>query len=73
MKHRTILTKREMQVLELVMDGHSTQQIADALYLSPHTVETHRKMMRRKTKTHNMHGVARVVLGKHPGLESHDR
>lgn len=60
-----MITKREMQVLELVMDGHSTQEVADALHLSPHTVEAHRKAMRRKTKAHNMHGVARIVLGKH--------
>ncbi|HEU5422264.1 MAG TPA: response regulator transcription factor, partial [Nitrolancea sp.] len=35
------ITPREQEVLRLVVDGKSNQQIADALYLSPRTVSTH--------------------------------
>ncbi|MFW5831619.1 MAG: response regulator transcription factor [Prolixibacteraceae bacterium] len=42
------LTKREKQVLKLVASGYSTKQIAEQLYLSPHTVSTHRKNISQK-------------------------
>jgi two-component system, NarL family, invasion response regulator UvrY len=44
----TILTVRETEILKLIARGRSTQQIADALHLSPHTVQTHRKSIIRK-------------------------
>ena len=36
------LTPREEEVLKLIAEGHSGQQIADLLVLSPKTVERHR-------------------------------
>lgn len=44
----TILTVRETEILKLIAKGRSTQQIADNLHLSPHTVQTHRKSIIRK-------------------------
>lgn len=44
----TILTIRETEILKLIAKGRSTQQIADNLHLSPHTVQTHRKSIIRK-------------------------
>ena len=35
------LSKREMEVLKLLCDGKSNQEIADALYLSLHTIKRH--------------------------------
>jgi DNA-binding CsgD family transcriptional regulator len=35
------LTTRELQVVERLADGRTTNQIADDLFLSPHTVITH--------------------------------
>lgn len=35
------LTPREIEILQLLAQGHSTQQIADALYISPRTIATH--------------------------------
>jgi DNA-binding CsgD family transcriptional regulator len=35
------ITRRELDVLELLADGRSTREIADQLYLSPKTVERH--------------------------------
>jgi len=35
------LTKREKQVLELVASGFANPEIADRLYISPHTVKSH--------------------------------
>lgn len=39
----TILTKREIEIVQLVCDGLTTVQIAEELNLSKHTVNTHRK------------------------------
>jgi len=39
----TILTKREIEIVQLVCDGFTTAQIAEELSLSKHTINTHRK------------------------------
>lgn len=44
----TGLTSRETEILKLIAHGHSTQAIADTLFLSPHTVQTHRKSIIKK-------------------------
>lgn len=35
------LTQREVEILDLIATGFSNQQIADELFISPHTVKTH--------------------------------
>jgi DNA-binding NarL/FixJ family response regulator len=35
------VTRRELDVLQLLADGRSTREIAERLYLSPKTVERH--------------------------------
>jgi DNA-binding NarL/FixJ family response regulator len=47
-KARHILSQRERQVLKLVADGHTNQEVADRLFLSVKTVETHRARLMRK-------------------------
>lgn len=42
------LTKREREVLRLQVLGHSTQETAEALFISAYTVETHRRNIRQK-------------------------
>ncbi|MBV4460256.1 LuxR C-terminal-related transcriptional regulator [Pseudomonas sp. COR58] len=42
------LSQRERQVLELIAQGHSNQQIADALFISLHTVKTHTRRIHAK-------------------------
>ena len=44
----TGLTARETEILKLIAHGHATQVIADTLFLSPHTVQTHRKSIIKK-------------------------
>lgn len=47
------LTKREKEVLALLGQGLSTKQLADQLYISPHTVETHRRHLIEKFNARN--------------------
>jgi len=44
------LTKREKEILGMMAIGKSTAQIADALYISETTAETHRKNIKSKIK-----------------------
>lgn len=45
------ITHRELEIIKLVAEGLTTLQIADKLFISENTVETHRKNILRKTKT----------------------
>ena len=47
------LSAREQEVLQLVADGMTTAQIADKLFTSPRTVETHRQNIMEKTGAKN--------------------
>ena len=42
------LTKREVEIIQLIKTHHTNQQIADKLFLSIYTVETHRKNIMHK-------------------------
>ncbi|REA58092.1 DNA-binding response regulator [Dyadobacter luteus] len=42
------LTRREKEILQLIGKGYTTQQIASALFISTHTVESHRKNLMEK-------------------------
>ncbi|MEQ9168007.1 MAG: response regulator transcription factor [Fulvivirga sp.] len=42
------LSSRELEVLELIANGFTTRQIADQLYLSIHTINSHRKNILKK-------------------------
>jgi DNA-binding NarL/FixJ family response regulator len=47
------ISKREMEVLHLIGDGYTNHEIADKLFTSRRTVETHRKNLIQKTETKN--------------------
>jgi DNA-binding CsgD family transcriptional regulator len=48
-----LLTKRELEILKWVREGYQSQQIAEQLNISIHTVHTHRKNMVQKTNSKN--------------------
>lgn len=47
------ITEREKEILSLIVDGFTTSEIADKLYLSIHTIDTHRRKLMRKLKARN--------------------
>ncbi|KIA90690.1 response regulator [Kaistella jeonii] len=48
------LTERELDVLQYIVNGLSTQEIADKLFISKRTVEGHRANLIAKTATRNV-------------------
>jgi DNA-binding CsgD family transcriptional regulator len=46
---------RELEILKLIAEGLGSEQIADKLFLSVNTVDTHRRNILKKTKTSNTH------------------
>ena len=56
-----LLSKREIDVLELICAQKTTAEIADKLFISPRTVEGHRNNLLLKTKSKNVAGL--VIYG----------
>jgi DNA-binding NarL/FixJ family response regulator len=56
------LTEREREVLSLIAEGHSNEGIANGLYLSPKTVETHVRHILQKLGIHESAAYHRRVL-----------
>jgi DNA-binding NarL/FixJ family response regulator len=53
------LSEREREIFQLVAEGYSNKAIADLLFVSPTTVETHRAHILQKL---NVHNTAELVL-----------
>jgi DNA-binding NarL/FixJ family response regulator len=51
--HTQRLSERELQVLDLIAAGGTNKEIADSLYLSPHTVKDHTSALYRKIGARN--------------------
>ena len=47
------LTDREQEVLILICNGHTNNEIGESLFISPKTADNHRTALLKKTKTRN--------------------
>jgi DNA-binding NarL/FixJ family response regulator len=56
------LTKRELQVLQLIADGSSTKEIAATLEVSVKTIETHRKQIMDKLSIRTIAGLTKYCI-----------
>ena len=56
------LTDRELEILKLISQEYSNAQIANTLFISERTVETHRKNMLRKTSNKTIVGLLKYAL-----------
>ena len=59
-----ILTTREREILQLIAEGNSSKKIAEALFISPKTVETHRTHIMDKLNIHNRTGLVKYAIRK---------
>ncbi len=55
------LTKREIEIIQLIEKEYTNKDIAEELFLSERTVETHRKNIFRKTKTNSLIGLIKYA------------
>jgi len=58
----SVLTARELEVLKLVAEGHTNQQIADRLGLGRKTIDTHRTNIMRKLDLHDVTALVKYAL-----------
>jgi DNA-binding NarL/FixJ family response regulator len=62
MTSKKILTRREVEVLKLIVDEKTSTEIAEDLAISVRTVETHRKNISHKTKVRNPIGLVKFAI-----------
>lgn len=61
-KMNTPISEREGEILSLLSEGQTVKEIASTLYLSPHTIESHKKNLVRKFDARNTaHLVAKFI------------
>ncbi|OUR96072.1 DNA-binding response regulator [Flavobacteriales bacterium 33_180_T64] len=63
-KKKGLLTKRQIEILELIALGKTSREIADELFIGTHTVDTHRKNMARILGLHGKGELMRYALEK---------
>ena len=61
-KADVLLTRREREILALVANGLTNQQIADQLFISPRTVDTHRTNIMQKLEIHDLANLVRYAI-----------
>ena len=57
-----ILTERETEIIKLIAEGLTNIQIADYLFLSAHTINTHRKNIMSKLGVRNTAGIVMYAV-----------
>lgn len=62
MKLISLLTKRQHEVMDLVLAGHPSKNIAADLGISQRTVENHRAAIMTKTRMKSLPALARLAL-----------
>lgn len=56
------LTPRQREILQLIAEGLTTRDIAERLFISPTTVETHRAQLMERLDIHNVPGLVRYAV-----------
>lgn len=62
--HKSLFTRREWEVFHLMIADHSTAEMAELLFISSHTVSSHRKNIFRKTGTSSVLQLVKLGLEK---------
>jgi DNA-binding NarL/FixJ family response regulator len=60
-----LISERENEIIVLISEGYTNEQIADMLFLSRHTVNTHRKNILAKLGVKNTAGIVMYAVKTH--------
>ncbi|MDD9305250.1 MAG: response regulator transcription factor [Desulfobacter sp.] len=60
----SILSNREREVLQLIAEGYKPQAIAQKLFISPKTVQTHQSNLKKKLKLNNTAELTKYAVSK---------
>jgi RNA polymerase sigma factor (sigma-70 family) len=55
------LTEREIEIIKLIREGMSNKEIAETLFISPRTVETHRARILKKLDLKNSLSLVKFI------------
>ncbi|KAA2241358.1 response regulator transcription factor [Chitinophaga agrisoli] len=64
-RRHTRLTKREKEILLLIADGYTNPEIAEKLFISATTVDSHRKNLLAKLKARNSAMLVKCAIDQH--------
>ncbi|MEQ1694238.1 MAG: chemotaxis protein CheB [Hyphomicrobiaceae bacterium] len=70
--HIAALTKRQRQIMEMVLAGHASKNIAADLGISQRTVENHRALIMKKTGSKSLPALARLAVAATSGAAPPD-
>lgn len=59
---KKILSARELEILQLIIEEYSSEEIGEMLFISKRTVETHRANILEKTNCHNIIGLIKYAV-----------
>lgn len=59
---KKILSSRELEILQLIIEEYSSEEIGEKLFISKRTVETHRANILEKTGCHNIIGLIKYAV-----------
>lgn len=65
MKKLALPTKREKEIIGFLVAGQESQEIADRLFLSKHTIDTHRRRILQKFHLKNTHELSHLISMTH--------
>jgi len=57
-----MITRREKEILQLIVAEFTNKEIADKLFLSLRTIENHRNHLLQKFKVKNTAGLVKIAL-----------
>ncbi len=57
-----VITRREKEILQLIVEEYTNKEIADKLFLSLRTVENHRNHLLQKFKVKNTAGLVKIAI-----------
>ncbi|MCX8522752.1 response regulator transcription factor [Chryseobacterium formosus] len=60
--NKSIVSKREKEIINFISKGFTTDEISEKLYISKHTVETHRKNIFNKLQVNNIAGLVKKSI-----------